>query len=572
MPAPANLHLEIQSHRKNHYGLIRSSFRLKGQVQHTNHGRISGVPLEKLKLLQAAFRGEVLPLNSPQAFKILSSREYGASYALLQLARQLDLPHTLYSRNEPWVGPALAMIIGRLIYAGSKLALSNQSRNTTLWELCGVDGEIDVDKHCYDVMDRLLERQEAIQRALAKKHLNNGHLVLYDITSSYMEGEYEASEIVLFGYNRDGKRGHEQMVIGLICNEEGCPVAVEVFAGNTQDASTVPDKINQIQQQYGLTQLIFVGDRGMITQTNSAKLKGIQGLQTISALTHRQIVDLLERKVITPELFDEKAIAEVLDPDNPKRRYCLCRNPQTAKRESHTRKNLLEVTRQNLEQIALGRTPKKEIDGAQSNPPKEAKPKGPRKSKGPSAEKIGARVGRVLQRYKMGKFIKWSVVEGKLVWELNQEKIKFEEQFDGCYVVVADVPVGQMEKAQVVASYKKLSFVEQAFRNLKTVQLEVRPVYHKKDERIRAHVFICLLAYYLQWHAGQRLKPLFAEDGEGKERQWTFANVIEHLCAIRRDRVKSADLEFDLVTQAGEDQQRILQLLAGKTDVAMNVK
>ena len=569
MPAPANLHLEIQSHRKNHYGLIRSSFRLNGQVQHTNHGRISGVPLEKLKLLQAAFRGEVLPMNSPQAFRILSSREYGASYALLQLARQLDLPHTLYSRNEPWVGPALAMIIGRIIYAGSKLALSNQSPNTTLWELCGVDGEIDVDEHCYDVMDRLLERQPAIQRALAKKHLKNGHLVLYDITSSYLEGEYEASEIVLFGYNRDGKRGHEQMVIGLICNEEGCPVAVEVFAGNTQDASTVPDKITQIQQQYGLSQLIFVGDRGMITQTNSAKLAGIQGLQTISALTHRQIVDLLERKVITPELFDEKAIAEVLDPDNPKRRYCLCRNPETAKRESHTRNNLLEVTRQNLEQIALGRTLKKKVDGDQ---PKEAKPKRPRKSKVPSAEKIGARVGRVLQRYKMGKFIKWSVVEGKLVWEMNEEKIKFEEQFDGCYVVVADVPVGQMEKAQVVASYKKLSFVEQAFRNLKTVQLEIRPVYHKKDERIRAHVFICLLAYYLQWHAGQRLKPLFAEDGEGKQRQWTFANVIERLCAIRRDRVKSADLEFDLVTQAGEDQQRILQLLDGKTDVAMNVK
>jgi transposase len=572
MPTPANLHLEIQSHRKNHYGLIRSSFRLNGQVQHTNHGRISGVPLEKLKLLQAAFRGEVLPMDSPQAFQILSSREYGASHALLQLARQLDLPHTLYSRNEPWVGPALAMIIGRIIYAGSKLALSNQSPNTTLWELCGVDGEIDVDEHCYDVMDRLLERQEAIQRALAKKHLKNGHLVLYDITSSYLEGEYEASEIVLFGYNRDGKRGHEQMVIGLICNEEGCPVAVEVFAGKTQDASTVPDKITQIQQQYGLTQLIFVGDRGMITQTTSAKLKGIKGLQTISALTHRQIVDLLERKVITPELFDEKAIAEVLDPDNPKRRYCLCRNPETAKRESHTRENLLELTRQNLEQIALGRTPKKKVDGAESNPPQEAKPKRPRKSKGPSSEKIGARVGRVLQRYKMGKFIKWSVLEGKLAWELNQEKIKFEEQFDGCYVVVADVPVGQMEKAQVVASYKKLSFVEQAFRNLKTVQLEVRPVYHKKDERIRAHVFICLLAYYLQWHAGQRLKPLFAKDGEGKERRWTFANVIEHLCAIQRNRVKSAGVEFDLVTQAGEDQQRILQLLDGKTDVAMKVK
>src|SRR5688572_20791604 len=304
MSAPANLHLEIQSHRKNHYGLIRSSFRLNGQVHHTNHGRISGLPLERLKLLQAAFRGGVLPSDSPDAFHILSSREYGASHALLQLARELELPRLLYSRPEPWVGPALVMIIGRIVYAGSKLALSHQGQNTALWELCGVEGKIDVDKHCYEVMDRLLERQPAIQRALAKKHLQNGHLVLYDITSSYFEGEYEASEIAAFGYNRDGKRGHEQMVIGLICNEAGCPVGVEVFPGNTQDASTVPAKIAQMQEEYGLSELIFVGDRGMITQANSRQLKGVEGLQTISALTHRQIVQLLERKVITPELFD----------------------------------------------------------------------------------------------------------------------------------------------------------------------------------------------------------------------------------------------------------------------------
>ncbi len=198
MISPANLHLEIQSHRKNYYGLIRSSFRSNGQVKHTNHGRISGLPLEKLKLIQAAFRGEVIAKDSPDAFRILSSREYGASHALLQLARQLQLHEVLYSRNEPWVGPALAMIIGRIVYAGSKLVLSNQSKNTALWELCGVQGKIDVDEHCYEVMDRLLERQPAIQRALAKKHLQNGHLVLYDITSSYFEGEYEASQIVTY--------------------------------------------------------------------------------------------------------------------------------------------------------------------------------------------------------------------------------------------------------------------------------------------------------------------------------------------------------------------------------------
>ncbi len=558
MPAPDNLHLEIQAHRKNHYGLIRSSFRLDGKVQHSNHGRISGLPLDKLKLLQAAFRGQVIPKDSPNAFQILSSREYGASHALLQLAKELELPKVLYSRNEPWVGPALAMIVGRIVYAGSKLALSHQSKNTALWELCGVEGKIDVDKHCYEIMDRLLERQPAIQRALAKKHLRNGHLVLYDITSSYFEGEYPESQIVTFGYNRDGKRGHEQMVIALLCNEDGCPVGAEVFPGNTQDAKTVPDKIAQIQQAYGITQLIFVGDRGMITQANSRKLEGTKGLQTISALTHRQIVDLLERKVITPELFDEKAIAEVLDPDNPKRRYCLCRNPETAKRETQTRKELLEVTRQKLEAITAPRKKPGHKESAGKPTRKQT-----RKKSAP-AEKIGARVGRVLQRYKMGKFIHWSVKEGNLEWQFDQEKIAAEERFDGCYVVVADVPPEQMAKAQVVASYKKLSFVEEAFRNLKTVQLEVRPVYHKKDERIRSHVFVCLLAYYLQWHARQRLQPLFQKDGQGKERQWTFRNVIEHLATIRSNRVKNAGVEFNLNTSADHEHQTILDLLAGK--------
>jgi hypothetical protein len=560
MPAPANLHLEIQSHRKNFYGLIRSSFRVDGKVQHTSHGRISGVPLEKLKLIQAAFRGEVVPVDAPEAFQILSSREYGASHALLELARDLELPRALYSRKEPWVGPALAMIIGRIVYAGSKLALSNQSRNTVLWELCGVEGKVDVDRHCYEVLDRLLERQPAIQRALAARRLQNGHLVLYDITSSYLEGEYEESELAAFGYNRDGKRGHEQIVIALVCDALGCPVGVEVFPGNTQDASTVPDKIAQLQKEYGLSELIFVGDRGMITQANAAELRGIEGLRTISALTHRQLVQLLERKVIARELFDEKDIAEVLDPDDPKRRYCLCRNPDTAKRETQTRQALLELTRQKLDEIAAaGRK-------------KAAAAKGRKRPGAAAAEKIGARVGRVLQRSKMGKFVRWSVDGGILEWSFDQEKIDAEQRFDGCYIVVSDVPREKMAKAEVVASYKKLGFVEQAFRNLKTVQLEIRPIYHKKDERIRAHVFLCMLAYHLQWHARQRLQPLFEEDGAGRERQWTFQNVLEHLTNIRSNRVASHGVEFDLITRTNPDQQRILDLLSGKNAVAMNAK
>jgi transposase len=533
---PPRLHLEIQSHRRNPVGLIRSSYRQGGKVKHSNHGRITGLTLEELKLLQAAFRGQVVPKGSAEDFDIRASKEYGASYALLQLAKQLGLDRALYSRKQAWVQDCLAMIVGRLVYAGSKLALSNQWKNTALWQLCGVEGKVDVEHHCYEPMDRLLERQSAIQRTLAARHLQDGHLVLYDITSSYFEGAYTQSDIVTFGYDRDGKRGHEQVVIALLCSAQGCPVGVEVFAGNTQDASTVPEKIAQLQRQYGLKQIIFVGDRGMITQAVAQKIKGTEGLHTISALTHRQMVELLERKVITAELFDEQQIVEVFDPQDLKRRYCLCRNPQTAGREGTTRERLLERTRAELDKIAGSR----------------------RRS---SAQKLGARVGRVLERSKMGKFVRWEVIEGRLSWSFDQDKIAAEKRFDGCYIVSAELPKEQMAAAEVVASYRKLGLVEEAFRNLKTVQLEVRPVYHKTDDRIKSHVFLCTLAYYLQWHMKQRLAPLFAADGTHKDRQWTMRNVIERLAAIRCETIAMAGVEFDKVTTPQADQQTILDYL-----------
>lgn len=533
------VHLEIQKHRSRFYGVLRSSYREEGRVKHSNHGRITGLGLDQLKLIQAAFRGDVVPKDSPDAFQILSSKEYGASSALLGLAKELGLPQLLYARNQPWVNDSMAMIIGRILYAGSKLSLSHQWKSTVLWELCGVSGPVDVEDHCYEPMDRLLDRQKAIQKALAAKHFREGCLVLYDITSSYLEGAYEKSEIVLFGYNRDGKRGHEQICLGLLCNEQGCPVGVEVFPGNTQDASTVLEKVKELQAEYGLKKVIFVGDRGMVTQANVKELEAVEGLHLISALTHQQIVNLLERKVITAELFDEKKVVEVIDPENPKRRYGLCRNPESAKREGTTRQRLLDLTKEGLRKIA----------------------ESPRKS---SDEKVGARVGRVLQQYKMGKFVVWKVVAGKLEWSLDEAKIAQEKLFDGCYIISSDVPAEQMAQQKIVASYKSLSLVESAFRNLKTVSLEMRPVFHKKDDRIRSHVFLCMLAYYVQWHAQERLKPLFAKDGKGKHRQWTFCNVMERLKALRRQRVKVGGVEFEQVAEAEEDQKEILDLLKPK--------
>ena len=533
------VHFEIQTHRANPAGVLRSSFREGDKIKHTNHGRITGLSLDQLKLIQAAFRGEVVPKDSPQAFQTLNSREYGASHALLQLAKELELDRALYSRNEPWVQDCLAMIVGRVVYAGSKLALSNQWKNTALWELCGVDGPVDVEEHCYLPMDRLLERQRAIQHTLASKHLKNGHLVLYDITSTYFEGAYQESQIVLFGYNRDGKKGHEQVVLGLLCNAQGCPVGVEVFAGNTQDASTVVAKIQELRADYGLKEVTFVGDRGMVTQANAQELKAVEGLHTISALTHRQIVQLVERNVIQAELFDEKRIVEVIDPEKPEHRYCLCRNPRTQARESATRQRLLDRTREALEKIVA------------------------RKKKG-STEKLSAQVGKILAHYKMGKFVEWQIDKGRLTWHFKEAHIEQEKLFDGCYIVSATVPKDHLNQDEVVRTYKNLSVVEQAFGNLKTVSLEIRPVYHKKDDRIRSHVFLCVLAFYLQWHMQQRLQPFFEADGEGKNRQWTLENVIQRLMGIRKQRVKVAEFEFDQVTQADPEQQRILDLMKVK--------
>ncbi len=412
----------------------------------------------------------------------------------------------------------------------------HQGTNTTLWEQCGIQGPVDVQAHCYEPMDRLLARQVGIQKALARKHLQAGRLVLYDITSPYFEGQYEDSEIVAFGYHRDGKRQHEQMVIGLICNQDGCPVAVEVFAGNTQDASTVPDKIREVQQRYGIKKLIFVGDRGLVTQANYEQVKDWEGLCTLSALTHQQIVELLERKLITPELFDERKVVEVIDPDHPKRRYCLCRNPETKAREGATRQRLLELTQAGL--------------GKMANAKRQA-----------TAARIGARVGKLLVKYKMGKFVTWAVKRRKLRWSVDPKKVQAEAVWDGCYVVRSDVPQEELAAAETVAGYKKLALVEQAFRQLKTVPLEVRPVYHKLDRRIRSHVFLCMLAYYLQWHMKQRLAPLFAQDGTEKHRRWSFANVLERLKAIRQERAKLNGVEFNQITTPEEDQQQILDLL-----------
>ena len=398
----ASYHLDIQTHRKNPYGLLRNSYRENGKVKKETICRFSGLSIDQLRAIQAAIQGKMI---MKEDFKITQSREYGASFACVALMKELGLHMDIFSRPAmEWVRSCLAMIAGRLVYAGSKLSLSHCGAYSALWEVCGIEQDVDVNVHCYDAMDKLLERQEAIQKKLAKKHLAEGALVLYDITSSYMEGEYSHSDIVAYGYNRDQKRGHEQIVISLLCAKDGCPLAVEVFQGNTKDETTVLDKINEIRERYGIEKVIFVGDRGMVTQARYEQLDH-KLVNVISALTHNSIRKLCERKIVQMSMFDEKSIVEVIDGEA---RYCLCKNPNTAVKETATRQALLKKTTEELDKIvACTKKTKysKEI-----------------------------RVGKAMNKYMMGKFITFEGQGESLRYTVDVAKIVEEAKLDGCYV------------------------------------------------------------------------------------------------------------------------------------------
>jgi len=524
----AKYHLEIQTHRKNPYGLLRSSYRKEGKTCHDTISRITGMSIEQLRAMQAAIQGKMI---AKEEFKIIESREYGASFATIALIKKMGLHTDIYSRpTEEWVRSSMAMIAGRLVYAGSKLSLSHCGAHSALWEICGIE-EVNVNKHCYEAMDELIARQEAIQKKLAMKHLGEGTLILYDITSSYMEGEYRESELVEYGYNRDQKRGHEQIVISLLCTREGCPVAVEVFNGSTKDETTVLNKIEEIREKYGIGKVVFVGDRGMMTQGKYEQMSH-ETVKVISALTHNAIKQLCEREIIQPNLFDEKNIVEVID---GKIRYCLCKNPEMAKKEAETRRILLAKTQAELDKIIAGT-------------------KKTRYSK-------EIRAGKVVNKFRMGKFIIFEGEGENLTYSLNKAKIEQEALFDGCYIIYTDVPSEDMTASEVVQNYKKLMQVEQAFRNMKTVRLEIRPVYHKKDVRIKCHVFICMLAYYVMWHMKQKLSPLFYADGPGVDRKFTFDYIIESLKSIRKETVEICDQKSFVITTPSVEQNLILNLL-----------
>lgn len=523
--------------------LVRESYKENGKVRHRTIANISKLPSATIAQIKAILSRQGSYISS-EDLEVSGSREYGASASFLALARLLGIDKLLYSRREQWREDLMALIVGRIVYQGSKLHLSNLYMDSTLWELCGhPEGKpVDVREHCYSPMDRLLERQKAVQSQLAKRHLQDGCMILYDMTNTWFEGEYEDSEIVTFGIGKGGKKGYKQIAVGLVTNKLGCPVAVEVFSGNTSDQTTVRSQVERLADEYGIKEIVFTGDRGMLTPKRIKEVNEL-GFRTLTSLTHPQVFELLKNNVIQPELFDEREIAEVFDPDNPEIRYMLCKNPETANRERKTRNSLIEVASLKLEEIAAVKRKRQ-------------------------SKKVCARVGVLLAKYKVSKFFKWQVSDtGKLDWELNVELVEKEEAIDGCYIIRTDASPGSMDKNESVTGYKSLAGVEKAFRNLKTVLLELRPVYHKRDDRIKAHVFLCMLAYYVQWHAMELLTELFENDGEQADRRWSMQIVIERLKSIRKTNVNIGNTRFmTKITKLDPEQKTIVDLLGVKIE------
>jgi len=481
--------------------LLRETFRREGKVQHRTIANLSKWPPHVVEGLRRLFKAEPSagslgdPAATAPAFRITRSRPHGHVETVLSTMRKLGLPNLLGSKPSPERNACMAMIAARILFPGSKLAISRglgpETLTSTLAQECSLSDDVD-ENHLYAAMDWLLPRQARIEKALASRHLQEGSLVLYDLTSSYFEGK--TCPLAHLGHSRDGKKGKLQIVYGLLCNRHGTPVAVEVFAGNTADPMTLGAQIKKLRHRFGIQRLILVGDRGMITQARiDQELRDVEGLDWISALRSSQIAELVAAGLIEPSLFDEKNLAEIQSPDFPGERLVVCRNPLLARSRAHKREELLAATEADLEKFRCA----------------VLRAKSPLRG----AARIGLRVGRVIGKHKMAKHFDLEISDTTFSYSRRSENIAREAAIDGLYVVRAKITGEDFPPSQLVECYKDLSLVENAFRSIKTVDLKVRPIHHRDEDRVRCHVFLCMLAYYVEWHMRAALKTvLFDED------------------------------------------------------------
>lgn len=468
--------------------LLRRSYREGGRVRHENLGNLSHLPLEAIEAVRRILSGETL-VSAKDRFGIESSLPHGHVAAVLGTLRALDLER-LISR-EPSRGRDLvvALISQRLLSPGSKLSATRRFSKTTLGEELVLEEVTEAE--LLSAMDWLLLRQERIERALARRHLEPGGFVLYDLSFSYVEGR--CCPLAALGHSRDGKKGTLQITYGLICSPEGRPVAVEVFPGNTQDQQTFPSAVASVTTRFGIGRVVFVGDRGMITQAHAETLKE-RGVGFISALRAPQIKALAASGDLQLSLFDERNLAEITCREFPGERLVVCRNPAVACERARKREALLQATEAELDKV------KAMVEG----------PRG--RLRAADAGRIGERVGRVSNRYKMAKHFELLIGDGAFSFARRQDQIAQEAALDGLYVLRTTCTREELTAQAVVRAYKQLKVAERALRTMKSPELLVRPIHHHLETRVRAHVFLCMLAYYVAFELNGRLAPLMFRD------------------------------------------------------------
>jgi len=472
--------------------LLREGWREGKKTVKRTLANLSDWPASQIENLRRVLRGETL-ISAQDRLATTHTSPHGHVEALLAMIHQLHLESVISSKRCRERDLVVAMIVQRLIDPCSKLATTRAWHTTTLAEELGIADA--TEDELYAAMDWLGERQERIEKKLAARHLTEGGLVLYDVSSSSYEGR--TCPLAYFGHNRDGDKQLPIIVYGVMTDGEGRPVAVEVYPGNTGDPTTVGDQVEKLRERFGLQRVVLVGDRGMLTQPQIDKLQKHPGMGWITALKSGAIRDLVEQGALQLSLLDEKNLAEINSPDYPGERLVACHNPLLAEERARKRQALLEATEKSLTKIAqqVARRKKKPLTAAE----------------------IGLKVGKVLGRYKVGKHFDCRIGEGSFTWSRRPDSIEQEAQLDGIYVLRTSEAVERLSAEDTVRSYKRLAEVERAFRCLKGIDLLVRPIRHRTEERVPAHIFLCLLAYYLEWHLRQTWAPLLFEDEERKE-------------------------------------------------------
>jgi Transposase DDE domain len=490
--------------------LLRRSYREGGTVKKETVANLSHLPEEVIELIRGALRGQHF-VAAEEALAVERSLPAGHVEAALAMARRLQLTRLLDRQPSRERQLCLAMVVQRVLGPGSKLAMSRAFVQSTLAAELGV-GDADEDE-LYAALDWLLGRQGRIERALARRHLEGGTLVLYDVSSSYFEGH--SCPLAQLGYSRDGRRGTPQIIYGLLCDRRGCPVAVEVFEGSLHDDKTLPAQLDKLRKRFRLQSVIVVSDRGLVTKANLDLLRASEGAAWITALKAPQVKKLVVDGALQLSLFDEHNLAEIAAGDYPGERLVVCRNPLVAQERARKREDLLQATERALAEIQ-GRVEQGTLKG--------------------EAE-IGLAVGAVWNRWRVRKHFHVEITDTAFGYARKQEQIAAEAALDGIYVLRTSLAASKLRAPDVVRAYKQLKEVERAFRTLKG-PLELRPIHHRLEDRVRAHVFLCMLSYYLAWHLRQAWKQLLFDDEQPPTQPDPVAKARRSAQAERKARSK----------------------------------